>query len=376
MRYSRRQFCRHLGYSLAGCLAAPELLPRLLGGTVNADDERFACEARFYTKLDGRKVRCLLCPRTCLIAEGQRGFCRVRENRRGTLNTLVYSRLCTINNDPIEKKPLFHFLPGTNVLSVATAGCNLRCKFCQNWNISQVAPESIRAEYTPPERLVEYARQMHSPSIAFTYSEPTIFTEYVLDTARLARQVGIKCVSISNGFINPEPLRDLCTLLSAIKIDFKAYSDDFYQNVTTGRLQPVLDTMQYIHQQGIWLEIVNLLIPTQNDDVAQLQAMVQWIGQNLGAEVPVHFTRFHPQYLMENLPPTPQKSLETAQAIARSAGLQYVYIGNLPGHPAENTYCARCGQKIIERIGYSIRSVQVRNGRCRFCQSPIPGVWS
>ena len=290
MAITRRQFCLKLGSGVAASVFVPRLIKS--GWTKPATDSKpYLREARYYTPLADRKVRCLLCPRTCLVADGKRGYCRVRENQKGSYKTLVYGRLCSINNDPIEKKPLFHFLPGTMALSVATAGCNLKCKFCQNWNISQVAPEDIPFEYYSPEKLVNLAQQIQSPTIAFTYTEPTISTEYILDTAKLARSKGIHSVMISNGYINSEPLSDLCQVLSAIKIDFKAFSDDFYRNVTDGTLQPVLDTMIQIKKNNVWLEIVNLVIPTQNDAPAQFRQMSQWILQNLGSDIPVHFTR-------------------------------------------------------------------------------------
>jgi len=375
MAITRRQFCLKMGTGVAASVFVPNLIKR--GWTKPPPDSKpYIREAHYYAPLADRKVRCLLCPRTCLVADGKRGYCRVRENQKGSYKTLVYGRLCSINNDPIEKKPLFHFLPGTMALSVATAGCNLKCKFCQNWNISQVAPEDIPFEYYSPERLVNLAQQIQSPTIAFTYTEPTISTEYILDTAKLARSKGIHSVMISNGYINSEPLSDLCQVLSAIKIDFKAFSDDFYRNVTDGTLQPVLDTMIQIKKSNVWLEIVNLVIPTQNDAPAQFRQMGQWISRNLGSDIPVHFTRFHPLYLMENLPPTPLRTLESAYEIARECGLRFVYVGNVPGHAAENTYCPHCNRKIIERIGYQIRTFAIKNGKCQYCQTNIPGFWS
>ncbi|MFH1213462.1 MAG: AmmeMemoRadiSam system radical SAM enzyme [Candidatus Neomarinimicrobiota bacterium] len=375
MLCTRRQFCRQMGVCLGVSLTTPHYFNRLFSQTV-ASAQPYIREARYYVKLADGKIRCLLCPRACVVPDGKRGYCRVRENQNGVYKTLVYGRLCTLNNDPIEKKPLFHFLPGTNALSVATAGCNLKCKFCQNWNISQVAPEELPFEYTTPEKLISLAKKYQTPTIAFTYTEPTISTEYICDTAGIARKNGLHSVMISNGYINPEPLKDLCGVLSAIKIDFKAYSEQFYRDVTDGTLSPVLETLKQIKQSKIWLEIVNLVIPTQNDDPAQIRQMSQWILQNLGPDVPVHFTRFHPLYLMQNLPPTSIGTLEAAYDIARETGLKFVYIGNVPGHAAENTYCPHCQRKIIERIGYQLRSLSIKNGKCQYCQTIIPGVWS
>lgn len=375
MNLSRREFCTQVATGLVTACAIPWLSRDLLAA--NQDPKTpYIREARYYTKLSDNKVRCLLCPRTCLVTEGKRGYCRVRENRNGIYHTLVYGRLCAINNDPIEKKPLFHFLPGTTALSVATVGCNIHCKFCQNWNISQARPESVDFQYYSPENLARLAKQVGSPTIAYTYTEPTVFTEYIYDTAVAARKLGIRNVIISNGFINEQPLRDLCQVVDAIKIDFKAYSDNFYQNVTDGLLQPVLDSLIRVKQSGTWLEMVNLIIPTQNDDPTLLREMCQWILTNLGTDVPIHFTRFHPQYRMQNLPATPIKTLETAHQTAQDSHLKYAYIGNVPGHRAENTYCPNCQKLLLERSGYTITTNNLNRGRCRFCGTSIPGIWS
>ncbi len=375
MSLSRREFCTQFTTGLATVCLAPWLARDLLAENQSSKTP-YIREARYYTKLTDNKVRCLLCPRTCLVADGKRGYCRVRENRGGIYHTLVYGRLCAINNDPIEKKPLFHFLPGTTALSVATVGCNIHCKFCQNWNISQARPESIDFQYYSPENLARLAKQVGSPTIAYTYTEPTVFTEYIYDTAVAARRLGIRNVVISNGFINEQPLGDLCQVVDAIKIDFKAYSDDFYKNVTDGQLQPVLNSLLRVKQSGVWLEMVNLIIPTQNDDPLMLRGMCQWIAANLGTEVPIHFTRFHPQYRMQNLPATPILALETAHQIAQATHLKYAYIGNVPGHRAENTYCPNCQKLLLERSGYTITTNNLSRGRCRFCGTPIPGIWS
>lgn len=376
MNISRRDFCLKTATGLGTIWLTSLFPPRLNARSQSTHNEPYVREARYYTRLSDNKVRCLLCPRTCLVNDGKRGYCRVRENRGGVYHTLVYGRLCALNNDPIEKKPLFHFLPGTTALSVATVGCNIHCKFCQNWNISQAKPENVDFQYYAPESLVQLAKQLGTPTIAYTYTEPTVFNEYIYDTANAARKAGIRNVVISNGFINEQPLRDLCQVVDAIKIDFKAFSEEFYQALTDGRLQPVLDSMVRVKQSGIWLEIVNLVIPTQNDGPEMIRAMCQWIRTNLGTEVPLHFTRFHPQYRMQNLPTTPVKTLETAHQIAREAGLRYVYIGNVPGHRLEHTYCPQCQRLLIERSGYLITVNNLSDGKCRFCGLPIPGRWS
>jgi len=288
---SRRDFCLKMATGLAGVVIAPTFVCDAFAGK---SEQPYIREARYYKKLDGKNIQCQLCPKSCIVSPGQRGYCRVRENRDGVYHTLVYGRLCTINLDPIEKKPLFHFLPGTTAVSVATAGCNVQCKFCQNWNIAQVKPEDIPFEYLSPEALVSLTKSQQSPTIAFTYNEPTIFIEYILDTAALAKQRGVHSVMISNGFIQKQPLLDLCKVLSAYKVDFKAFSEKFYSEVVSGSMKPVLDTMVRIKEQGVWLEIVNLVIPTQNDDRNSLRELSRWVVNNLGTDTPVHFTRFYP----------------------------------------------------------------------------------
>jgi pyruvate formate lyase activating enzyme len=323
----------------------------------------------------GRYVRCGLCPHRCVLAEGERGTCRVRENRGGILYTFVYGNPCAANLDPIEKKPFFHFLPGTTAFSLATAGCNLRCQYCQNYTISQVPPEQTRNYDAPPESIVSTTVQRGAPTIAYTYSEPTVFFEYTLDTARLARRSGLRNAVISAGYVNPEPLRELCQAVDAIKIDLKGFNEDFYRQVCSGTLQPVLEAIRTIHEMGVHLEIVNLVVPTLNDDPAELRALAEWMLQTVGPDVPLHFSRFHPDYQLLNLPPTPVETLEAARQAALDIGLHYVYLGNVPGHEGEHTYCPYCGQMIIRRAGMALAAMNIVDGLCGFCQKPIAGVW-
>ncbi len=332
-------------------------------------------EALFYQKLENKVVQCHLCPRNCVIPPGKRGFCGVRENREGTLYTLSYGKTVAIHIDPIEKKPLFHFLPGTTALSVATAGCNLRCKFCQNWEISQKRPEEVSYTYVEPQDLVRYARQDGSPTIAYTYTEPTIFYEYMLDTAKLARQEGIKNIMHSDGYINPEPLKELAPYLDAANIDLKGFSDEYYVKLSEGTLEPVLESLKILKRAGVWLEITNLVLPGYNDDPQEIKKMCLWIKDNLGADTPLHFSRFQPMYKLVALNPTPVETLEKARQIALDCGLKYVYIGNVAGNPAENTYCPRCGKIVIKRAGYMITEVNLVDGKCKFCGEEIKGVW-
>jgi len=332
-------------------------------------------EALYYQKLDNKDVQCLLCPRRCVIKNGQRGFCQVRENQEGVLFSLVYGRPCSLHIDPIEKKPLFHFLPGSRAFSIATAGCNLRCKFCQNWQISQVRPEDIEYVSLSPEDLVNEVQKSNCPVIAYTYSEPTIFYEYMLETARLARQRGIKNVMHSSGFINEEPLRQLCKYLDAANIDLKGFSEDFYSEYTLGKLEDVLRSLKIIHQEGVHLEITNLILPGINDSPELIRKMCIWIKDNLGKDIPLHFSRFFPMHKMKYLSPTPVTTLEKARQIALSVGLEYVYIGNVPGNPAENTYCPFCKKAVIKRQGYFILENHIKDGKCEFCGNEIKGVW-
>lgn len=376
----RRLFLKTLTFPCAAACALALTrkgfsLPTGLWGTAGKDDSRYRVEARFYEKLPDKTVRCKLCPRECVVAEGSRGYCRVRENRKGTYYTLVHSRIVSAHIDPIEKKPFFHFLPGHMAFSVATAGCNVNCKFCQNWEISQAKPEDLPAQFLPPKELASSAGKNHCAIVAFTYNEPTIFNEYVTDSAEVAREAGLKSVVVTNGFIQKEPMKRVCQRADAIKVDLKSFSADYYRNVVNGELQPILDTLVNIRKQGRWLEIVYLTVPTLNDRESEIRDMSRWIKAELGPDVPLHFTRFHPLYLLKNLSPTPVETLERAKAVADAEGLHYVYIGNVPGHPAENTYCPKCHHLVIERAGFTVKQTNLRKGKCQNCQNPIPGVW-
>jgi pyruvate formate lyase activating enzyme len=340
-----------------------------------ADDARFMREAGFYEKLPNKKIKCKLCPRECVIDDRERGYCGARENRGGTYYTLVHSRVCAANIDPIEKKPFFHFHPGMLAFSIATAGCNVNCKFCQNWEISQVRPEQVTGDYMPPQRVAEIARQNRCGAIAYTYSEPVIYYEYMSDTAAVAREAGVKSVVVSGGYIQQDPLKKLCARVDAIKIDLKAFSEKFYKEVVNGELKPVLETLVAIRAAGTWNEIVYLVIPGLNDGDREFTGLAKWVKAELGPDVPLHFSRFHPQYLLKNVPPTPVATLERAKAIADAEGLHYVYVGNVPGHPGESTYCPQCRKPVVRRTGYTIEAIEIRRGKCKYCQQPVAGVW-
>jgi len=333
-------------------------------------------ECMFYEKIGRGNVRCLLCPHHCRVREGQRGDCGVRENQNGTYRTLVYNRYCSFNIDPIEKKPFYHYLPGTTAASVATAGCNFTCKFCQNWQISQSLPEEVRHRPLTTAGLVARAVERHVPTIAYTYSEPTVFYEYMHDTAKLGRTRGVGSVIVSNGYMCEDATRRLLNHLTAVKVDLKAFTEKFYQDVCGGHLQPVLDNLQVIHSTGIHLELVVLLIPTLNDGKDEIRKMCEWVVEKLGVDVPIHFSRFHPTYQMKNLPRTPVKTLEMAREVAVEAGVRYAYVGNVAFHAYGHTYCHACKTKVIERVGYRVENNLGEDGKCPKCGAAIPGVWS
>ncbi len=373
--------------ALSAGLAGGTLLPRMLGGELSAQDAvDFAlpqgdrriglAPALHYEKIAGKKIVCRLCPRECRVAASERGFCGVRENRDGEYLTLVHDRASAVHLDPVEKKPFFHVLPGAQALSLATAGCNFECRFCQNWEISQSRPEQLDSMEATPAMLLDGARRVGARAIAYTYSEPTVFYEYMLAIARYTSAAGIPNLVVSNGYIQEKPLRELAPHLAAYKVDLKAFTEDFYREQCNGSLAPVLATLRTLKSLGLWTEIVTLVIPTLNDDEASNRAMCAWILENLGPDVPLHFTRFHPTYKITNLPSTPAATLERLRALALESGLHYVYVGNLPGHAGESTYCPACGERVIERHGYLVAEVTLKAGRCPKCATAIPGVWS
>jgi len=329
----------------------------------------------YYTPLEDKKIRCDLCPRECVVSEGKRGYCEVRENRDGKYYSLVYGNPVTWHIDPIEKKPFFHVLPASGSFSIATTGCNFDCKFCQNYEISQARPEETANFDMPAELVVASAKKTGCRSIASTYVEPTIFYEYMYDIGVLAKKEGILNVCHSNGYINQKPLKALCKVLDAACIDLKGFTEEFYRNLTEGTLQPVLETLKTLKAEGVHVEIVNLVVPTKNDSMEEIRQMCLWIKEELGSDIPLHFSRFYPMYKLRNLPPTPVPTLEEARKVAISVGLHYVYIGNVPGHEGENTYCPTCKKLLIQRIGYRILQNQLIGRKCPSCGHPQPGIW-
>lgn len=342
---------------------------------VHGRSSSYIREAMFYEKIEDNKVWCHLCPRKCIIPDGEKGYCRVRENRGGKLYSLVYGKPCSISVEPIEKAPFYHFMPGHRRLCIATVSCNLRCKYCQNWHISQVGPGEVRTFRLLPEEVVEKALTEKVDSICFTFTEPVVFYEYVYDIAKIARKNGLRVSIVSAGYVCEEPLRKLVKVLDAVKIDLKGFNEKFYLRVCSGELAPVLRTLKVLKEEGKHFEIVNLVIPTLNDDSGEIKKMCLWIRQNLGNSVPLHFTRFSPAYKLTHLPSTPITTLETAIRIAKETGLKYVYIGNVPGHKYNSTICPKCGKTLIHRAGFQVIENNIKNGRCRFCGERIPGFW-
>ncbi len=332
-------------------------------------------EARYYRKGASRRVDCLLCPRQCVLPDGETGFCRARKNIGGKLYSLGYGSPCAVHIDPIEKKPFFHVLPRTLSFSLASAGCNLRCKFCQNWQISQISPLETSNMTMPPEDVVSAAIQKGCRSIACTYTEPMNFYEYMFDIAKIARSQGIMNVAHTNGYINETPLKELSKLMDAVNFDLKGFSASFYASMCEGELDPVLASIKTLKRAGVWVEITNLVLQGYNDDEKMITAMCKWLVKEAGGDIPVHFSRFYPMYKLTGVPPTSLKSLERARDIAMASGLKFAYIGNVPGHPGESTYCPKCKKLLVQRSGYNILANIIKDGRCPDCSTRIGGIW-
>ena len=388
-RFDRRKVLAG-GLACAGCHLLSAVAPGLfllaprparaqdpMGGlTFEAEQEFQPVEARYYRKLSDKAVACELCPQHCQVPEGGRGLCGARENRGGVYTSLVYGRVVAANTDPIEKKPFFHYRPGTTAFSIATAGCNLRCQYCQNWQISQYRPEQVRAMRMPPSKAHEFALASGAPTIAYTYNEPTIWHEFMHDTAALKDKTGVRSVVVSNGMIEPEPLKALLQHVDAIRYDLKSFRQEYYARVCGGQLKAVLRSIEAVRASGRWLELIVLVVPTMNDSEAEVRDLARWVKTTLGPDVPVHFTRFHPDYRLRNLPPTPVSTLERCLAIARAEGLNFAYPGNVAGHPAESTFCPGCNTRVIKRAGLTVQENRLVNGACPECKRGIPGVWA
>ncbi|MBW2983578.1 AmmeMemoRadiSam system radical SAM enzyme [Candidatus Woesearchaeota archaeon] len=382
-KINRRDFIKYgltglAGLSLGGYFLNKYFLQKAKG-VVSQDAPtelwKWSKESFYYTK-KGESVQCLLCPNKCLLAPGQRSFCRTRINHNGKLYALSYGNPCAVHIDPIEKKPLYHFLPATSIFSIATAGCNFRCLNCQNWTISQQRPEDTNNYDLFPDQVVSEAIRYNTKSIAYTYSGPIAFYEYMYDTAKLAHKHGLRNVWVTQGYMNEKPLRDLAQHLDAANVDLKHFTEELYSEICSGDLQTVLNTLKTLKDENTWFEITNLVIPTINDDMDMIKEMCEWIVKNLGKDYPLHFSRFVPHYKLTHLPYTPVKTLEQARNIALETGIKFVYIGNVPGHEATNTYCPSCSKVLIERKGYTIIQNNIVDGKCKFCNEPIAGVFT
>jgi len=332
-------------------------------------------KALYWNSVKNKAVQCQLCPRFCIIKQNETGNCKVRENVNGTLYSLVYGKACSSYIDPIEKKPLYHFLPSSNAYSISTAGCNLHCKHCQNWTISQASPENVSSLDLSPKTVVENALSGNCKSIAYTYTEPTVFYEYVLDTAKIAKKKGIKNVIVSNGFINKKPLIELCKYIDAANIDLKSISEKFYVDICEARLQPVLETLKILKEKKVWLEIANLIIPTLNDKESDIKKLIAWIKNNLGVDTPLHFSAFYPTYKLLHISPTKPEVLIKARKLALKAGLNFVYTGNILDNEGSTTFCPSCRKPIIMRKGFYVIENKLNKGKCPHCNEKIPGVW-
>jgi len=381
---TKREFLKRSFFGVGGIAANMYCLPLIAIDANNTNMEirddildllKHSREAAHYTSLEDNYIKCNLCPNGCTLAENGRSICRNKFNVKGKLYTIAYGNPCIVNTDPIEKKPLFHYLPNIDIYSLATAGCNLRCLNCQNWTISQVGTEKTENYDIKPEQVVKKCSDSGIKAIAYTYSEPIAYFEYMLETAKLAKAKGIKNVMVTNGYINEKPLKELCKYIDAASVNLKSFKDSIYQELNKGSLQPVLNTLKTIKENDVWLEIINLVVPTWTDNMDMIKEMCLWLVKNGFSETPLHFSRFTPMYKLTNLPYTPVSTLDKAIETAKKAGIKYIYMGNVPGHVAESTYCPECSKKIINRKGFTVIENCIINNKCKFCNTAIAGVW-
>jgi len=367
MAVSRRMCVKGIG-SVLGIAAAGSVSPLFSKRSVEKEHI-----ARFW-HTSGDSIICELCPNGCVIRSGKTGTCRNRCNRDGTLVALGYANPCAVHIDPIEKKPLYHMTPGARTYSIGVAGCNLRCRNCQNYSISQRSPLETDNIYLPPQKAVEDALKHKCTVVAFTYTEPSVWIEYVVDTAAAAKKAGLKTVLVSSGYINPAPFEELADVLDAARIDLKSFSDTVYHDLNAGKLQPVLDTLKRAKKRGVWLEVINLVIPGWNDAPEEITSLCEWVSSELGTDTPLHFTRFFPMYQLKNSYHTPVSTLRKAMKIAGETGMKYVYIGNVAGI-GSTTRCPHCDKVLVDRSGYVVRAYHIVNGKCAFCGTRIAGIW-
>lgn len=372
---TRREFIRDAGCMGIALAPAYQVFSMFARNKASAEGLR-EVDHRFYDRLRGGKTRCYVCPLKCILKPGETCFCRTRTNHDGRLYSHAYGNPCVISVDPVEKLPLHHFLPGRRTLSLAFGGCNMRCLYCQNWRQSQVRPDDLQNYDLSCDEAVEAVEGRDLDVISYAYTEPVVFSEYVKDLSTVAKGRGVKNVCASALYVNEEPLRDLCKTVDAFAVSLKGFDEKFYQQVVGSRLKPVLEAMEVLKDEGVWFEIVTLVVPTYNDDVKRVREMCRWIKRNLGANVPLHFGRFVPEYKLRDLPRTSVSALEGCRNIAREEGLRYAYIFNVFPHEGNNTCCPMCGREIITRVGLKVTGVEIRNGRCARCGETIPGIWT
>jgi pyruvate formate lyase activating enzyme len=353
------------------CFSRSEIMKGLI-----IEDKGIYKKLALFQEETPRGTMCRICPNECVLKEGETSKCNNRRVHDSKLWTMAYGNPCSVNIDPVEKKPLYHFFPGSRAYSIATAGCNLVCLNCQNWTISQISPDKTRNFDLLPENVVGESVKSNCRSIAYTYSEPVTFYEYTFDTAVLARKSGVKNIVKSNGYINQEPLKKLCTVVDAANIDLKSFNDSTYLRLTGGKLQPVLDSLKTYRDSGVWLEITNLIVPTWTDNLDEIAKMCKWLSDNGFKDNPIHFSRFYPIHKLEQLPPTPVEILDKAASIAESEGLRYVYTGNVPGNEKSDTKCPSCGNTVIGRQGFRVTINNLNDGKCNKCGKEVKGVWS
>ncbi len=370
---SKREFLKKCLALSAGIICAP--LPKITGSIGNSE-QNISQKLAMFQEETPRGIMCRICPNECVLKEGEISKCNNRHVRNSKLYTMAFGNPCSANIDPVEKKPLYHFFPGSRAYSIATAGCNLVCLNCQNWSISQIGPDKTRNYDLMPEMVVNEAAKNSCRSIAYTYSEPTTFYEYTYETAILARKAGIKNIVKSNGYINPEPLKKLCSVIDAANIDLKSFNETTYLRLSGGKLQPVLDSLKIYREMGVWLEITNLIVPTYTDKIDEIGKMCKWLSDNGFKDTPLHFSRFYPTYKLEQLPPTPVEVLRSAATVAAGEGLKYIYIGNIPGNEMADTRCPSCDTIVIARQGYRIVTNNITGGKCNKCGKNVNGIWS
>jgi pyruvate formate lyase activating enzyme len=384
-KITKRDFIRYsllgMGASMVSINAARAIAKGMIGGkreftpVPSGGLWKWSKESPYYL-VTAKGVQCQICPNRCTLKEGEESVCRARTAYKGKLFTIAYGNPCSVHIDPIEKKPLFHYLPASRSYSIATAGCTLSCLNCQNWEISQKSPKETENIDLMPAKVLPEALSGSCSSIAYTYSEPTAFYEYMYDTAVLAKANGIKNLLISNGYINDKPLRDLCKVIDAANINLKSFSQEIYATLNGGSLQPILNTLKVLKAEGVWLEITNLVIPNWTDNITMIKEMCEWLVKNGFQDNPLHFNRFFPLYKLTSLPYTPLSILDKARETAIKAGMRYVYIGNVPETTAQNTYCFKCKKTVVERKGFTILANNISGSNCRFCNHRIPGVWN